>query len=134
VQHDCREAKCTASGKRTVVQERTETQLTEAFLEHQPLARFLINTHSFHNAHLLRSVLPRNLTSPIPFSSNRRAHHDVLAIQLHGTRDLKRQQVADKRKAMDALKKGAGGGGSVKRKRLDISLSDRLGETTLDTT
>jgi hypothetical protein len=66
--------------------------------------------------HLLRSVLPRSLTAPIPYSANRQADHDVLADQLFGAREIKRQVAAEKRKA----KKGPEGEGSSQRIRLDL--------------
>ena len=93
--------------------------LTEAFVEHKPLAQFLINSHSFHNVHLLRSVLPRDLTAPIPYSVNRRADHDVLAVQLHGTQEIKRKKAAEKRKTTTEAKRGPEGEGPSKRTRLD---------------
>ncbi|KAF7308303.1 hypothetical protein HMN09_00678300 [Mycena chlorophos] len=58
VQHDCRAAKCTASGTRTVMQERVESQKTENFIEHRPVKRYILNMHSFHNPHLIRATLP----------------------------------------------------------------------------
>ena len=90
----------------------------EAFIEHKSLPRFLINIQSFHNVHLLRSVLPHNLTAPIAYSANRRADHDMYASQLHGTREIKWEETAEKRKTMEATKKGPEGGPS-KRTRLD---------------
>ncbi|KAF7296426.1 hypothetical protein HMN09_01113000 [Mycena chlorophos] len=52
VQHDCHAAACAATGIRPVMQERVQSDKTERFIEHQPLERFILNTHSFHNAHL----------------------------------------------------------------------------------
>ena len=111
-------------GKWGVVQECSRTGLTEAFIEHKSVARFLINIHSFHNVHLLRSVLPCNLTAPIPYSANRRADHDELAGQLHGTREIKRKETAGKRKATEAAKKGFEGGGPSKRTQLGLLQPD----------
>lgn len=105
VQHDCREAKCKASGRRGVVQEYIQSGLKESFIEHKPLDRFLINTHSFHNAHLIRAVLPRDLTKPIPHSTNRKEDHFNLAKKFHSSREVKRQQMTEKRKATEAAKK-----------------------------
>ena len=85
VQHDCRQAKCTASGKRAVIQERVQTELgeTESVIEHKPLDRFLINTHAFHNAHLIQAILPRDLTIPVAYSADRVAHHFSIFTNLH---------------------------------------------------
>ena len=40
---------------------------TESVIEHKPLDRYLINMHAFHNAHLIRAVLPQDLTIPIAY-------------------------------------------------------------------
>ncbi|KIJ90420.1 hypothetical protein K443DRAFT_686767 [Laccaria amethystina LaAM-08-1] len=65
VQHDCPLAKCTASGKQALMQERVELGLFKTSIEHKPIERFVINTHVFHNAHLLRATLPRSIISPV---------------------------------------------------------------------
>ncbi|KAJ7657132.1 hypothetical protein B0H17DRAFT_1263286 [Mycena rosella] len=82
VQHDCRSAKCDASGVRLRIQERVESDQTEDYIIHKSLDRFLINIHAFQNAHLLRATLPRDLVAPIPLFTDRRAKHDELATQL----------------------------------------------------
>ncbi|KAJ7091739.1 hypothetical protein C8R44DRAFT_647312, partial [Mycena epipterygia] len=58
VQHDCRTAECEATGRRAWMQERVESDLMENFIICKPLERWIINTHAFHNAHLLRQALP----------------------------------------------------------------------------
>ncbi|KAJ7926551.1 hypothetical protein B0H13DRAFT_1862185 [Mycena leptocephala] len=58
VQHDCYSANCEASGVRLRMQECVESDQTEKYIVHKPLDRFIINTHAFHNAHLLRATLP----------------------------------------------------------------------------
>lgn len=93
-QHDCRQAGCIASGTRAVVQERVESQVMETFIEHKPLDSFVINTHAFHNAHLIRSILPRDLTAPIPYAADRRSHHDQIAQKLRVGQDSKRKVTA----------------------------------------
>ncbi|KAF8918451.1 hypothetical protein CPB85DRAFT_1200830, partial [Mucidula mucida] len=75
VQHNCTTAKCTASGVRKRKQERQDSEVTENFIEHQPLDRYFINTHAFHNAHLVRATLPRSLTVPLPIVDDRKAFH-----------------------------------------------------------
>ncbi|KAJ6596558.1 hypothetical protein B0H10DRAFT_1828107, partial [Mycena sp. CBHHK59/15] len=84
-QHDCQSAECTASGQRPRMQERVESDPTDSFIVHQPLERFIINTHAFHNAHLLRQALPRQLTVPIPLFVDRKAKHYELAVTLRQT-------------------------------------------------
>jgi hypothetical protein len=85
------------------MQERTESGKTEAIIEHRPIDSFLINTHAFHNAHLIRAVLPRDLTCPIPYTVDRVAHHRTLALALRVSQDGKRAttalKAAEKRKA-----------------------------------
>ena len=58
VQHDCRLAKCSATGTCPWVQERTDSEAMEQFIVHEPIDHYLINTHSFHNADLLWETLP----------------------------------------------------------------------------
>jgi hypothetical protein len=134
VQHDCRQAKCLASGKRAVVQERVQTELSEpnSFIEHNPLDRFLINTHAFHNAHLVRAVLPRDLTIPIAYSADRIAHHTSVATKLREIQDGKRQNAAEKKKAAAELRKaleieGDEGVTGRKRRRGDVITGENAG-------
>ncbi|KAF8881648.1 hypothetical protein CPB85DRAFT_1378298 [Mucidula mucida] len=82
VQHDCTTAKCTASGVRKRKQERQDSEVTENFIEHQPLDRYFINMHAFYNAHLVQATLPRSLTIPLPIVDDRKAFHSELASQL----------------------------------------------------
>jgi len=83
-----------ASGTWAVVQERVESRVMETFIEHIPLDSFVINTHAFHNAHLIRSILPRDLTAPIPYTADRRSHHDQIAQKLRVGQDSKRKATA----------------------------------------
>ncbi|KAJ6619173.1 hypothetical protein B0H10DRAFT_1946997 [Mycena sp. CBHHK59/15] len=101
VQHDCYTAKCEATGEHSRIQERVESDQTENFIVHNSLDRFIINSHAFHNAHLLRATLPRDLLAPIPLFDDRRAKHDKLAATLRAKRDTKlasRQAVAAQKK------------------------------------
>ncbi|KAF8812911.1 hypothetical protein BYT27DRAFT_7085840, partial [Phlegmacium glaucopus] len=83
-QHDCQQVKCVASGKRAIIQERVQSEVSKpnSFIEHKPLDRSLINTHTFHNAHLIRAALPQDLTIPIAYSEDRVAHHASIATKL----------------------------------------------------
>ncbi|KAJ7583762.1 hypothetical protein C8J56DRAFT_893430 [Mycena floridula] len=98
VQHDCRAAKCIASGMRAVIQERTATSRQEQFIEHQPLQQFIINTTALHNSHLLRRTLPRNLIQPIPLipEDDRLSFHNEQAAILRTSRMNKAQARKDK--------------------------------------
>jgi len=68
----------------------------ETFIEHKPLQCFVINTHAFHNAHLIRAVLPRDLTAPVPYAVDRRSHHDQIAQELRVTQKAKRKAATGK--------------------------------------
>ncbi|KAJ7859863.1 hypothetical protein B0H14DRAFT_2350940 [Mycena olivaceomarginata] len=101
VQHDCGTAQCDTSGVRLRMQERVESDQIENFVVHKPLDRFFINSHAFHNAHLLRATLPRELLAPIPLFTDRQTKHYELAAQLRemqSTRLANRKAAADKRK------------------------------------
>jgi hypothetical protein len=104
-QHDCQKARCSSTGRRIVIQERVESNITEQFIEHKPLDEYLINTHAFHNAHLIREILPHNLTVPIAFRADRHAHHTQIAVDLRNTRDEKRAATA--LKAVERRQKAA---------------------------
>ncbi|KAJ6579420.1 hypothetical protein B0H10DRAFT_1835571 [Mycena sp. CBHHK59/15] len=105
VQHDCYTAKCEATGERPRMQERVESDDTEKFIIHKSLDRFIINSHAFHNAHLLRATLPRDLLAPIPLFENCKEKHDEFAATLRENWAAK----AAKRKAAaaDGKKSGA---------------------------
>ncbi|KAK7035161.1 hypothetical protein R3P38DRAFT_2415321, partial [Favolaschia claudopus] len=60
-------------------QERVDSDKTENFIQHNPVDRFIINSHGFHNAHLLRATLPRSLLAPVPLFDDRQTKHEELA-------------------------------------------------------
>ncbi|KAJ7855645.1 hypothetical protein B0H14DRAFT_3085413 [Mycena olivaceomarginata] len=93
VQHDCGAAQCDTSSVCLRMQEHIESDQIENFVVHKPLDRFFINSHAFHNAHLLRATLPRELLAPIPLFTDRQTKHYELAAQL---REM--QAAADKHK------------------------------------
>ena len=101
VQHDCPLAKCTASGKQPLIQERVESSLFKTYIEHKPIERFVINTHAFHNAHRLRAALQRSLVVPFllyPLEV-RQAKHTEIARILRATQKAKLEaRIAQKKK------------------------------------
>jgi len=126
-QHDCHLAKCIASGKRVLLQERVESGLTETVIEHHAVDRFVINTHAFHNAHLLRATLPRSLVAPIPLYQDRKAKHTEIAGKLRISQESKREtakvRAADKKRAaVEVL------GQDSKQKKLRTDLMDNGGQ------
>ncbi|KAJ6494369.1 hypothetical protein C8R45DRAFT_777599, partial [Mycena sanguinolenta] len=98
VQRDCKSAKCEASGQRLRMQERVESDQIENFIVHLPLDRFFINMHAFHNSHLLRATLPRNLVAPILLFPERQAKHSQLATNLREKVASRKLPAAKKRK------------------------------------
>ncbi len=97
-----------------LMQERTESNNWKACIEHKPLNRYVINTHAFHNAHLLRATLPRSLVAPILLHQDREAKHNENSRGLRSTQEIKR--TAQKARALQ--KKQELGEGSNKRARL----------------
>ncbi|KAF8183515.1 hypothetical protein K438DRAFT_2163867, partial [Mycena galopus ATCC 62051] len=97
-QHDCSSAKCEATAVRALMQERVESDKTEHFIVHAPLDQFIVNINSFHNPHLVRATISRELWAPVPLFENRRAEHDEFSAQLRATRATK----AAKRKEASA--------------------------------
>ncbi|KAF7310234.1 hypothetical protein MIND_00397100 [Mycena indigotica] len=81
-QHDCHAAGCAPTGVRPIMQERVESEKTERFIIHADMDRFIVNTHAFHNAHLIRATLSRALWEPTPLLEDRQAKHTELASQL----------------------------------------------------
>ncbi|KAJ7467555.1 hypothetical protein FB451DRAFT_1340448 [Mycena latifolia] len=117
VQHDCFSAKCDASGVRLRMQERVESDQIENHIVHKSLDRFFINSHAFHNAHLLREALPRELLAPIPLFTDRQAKHHELAAQLRGNiATRKSAAAAKKRKRSEEDEEGLEGRPKKKKK------------------
>ena len=134
VQHDCPLAKCTASGKQPVMQERIESGLSKSCVEHLPIDRFIINTHAFHNAHLLRAVIPRPLTIPIPIHQfeNRKLKHIEIAQSLQAMQEVKQAAAKAKGKQKQNEKITQTQSGSNKRTRLEMNAAE-LEETAMET-
>ncbi|KZV95756.1 hypothetical protein EXIGLDRAFT_671890 [Exidia glandulosa HHB12029] len=84
-QHDCESGRCNASMVETEIsQERHMITKKLLTLSHTDDGRFIINTHALHNAHLLRRVLPRELTIPRHYHDDRAALHAQIARLLRG--------------------------------------------------
>ncbi|KAJ3858547.1 hypothetical protein EV359DRAFT_52091 [Lentinula novae-zelandiae] len=92
VQHDCRSMLCSATGMRAVIQERKTTERTMQYIEHTDDKQFVINMHALHNANSIRTLLPRNLTKPIPLHSDREKWHHDIATSLRTTQTEKRKK------------------------------------------
>lgn len=81
-------------------------QETEVFLRtivHKEDTQFIINTHSLHNATLLRKFLPRYLTVPRPLYADRKKRHTELGKELAAAEASRRAETA--RKTAETKKK-----------------------------
>ncbi|KAH8978822.1 hypothetical protein EDB86DRAFT_2750263, partial [Lactarius hatsudake] len=61
VQHDCYSCKCVNIRYDAVRQEHEKTGKTQALVDHDPRARFIVNIHSLHNYKLISAVIPHEL-------------------------------------------------------------------------
>ncbi|KAJ7803462.1 hypothetical protein B0H14DRAFT_3091985 [Mycena olivaceomarginata] len=104
VQHDCVHSKCKPDMVR-VRQERTLTDRTELQITHTEEQRFILNMHALHNGHLIRDILPRSLTAPVPYLQDRVVSHRRFAEQLRKTGPVKRAETRAKTQATRAKNK-----------------------------
>ena len=106
------------------MQEHVESGQINAYIEHQAIERFVINTHTFHNAHLMRACLPRSLVAPIVLHADRQAKHLEIAKDLRSAQELKRtmSKVRAAKKKNDGIPISAEqmGKGPNKRQRLEM--------------
>ena len=86
-------------------QERQATTRTEKIIKHADDDHFVVNMYALHNATRLWNALPSSLKDPRPLYTDRRAHHDALAVELHMTQTEKRAQAQASRKATNDAKK-----------------------------
>jgi hypothetical protein len=98
------------------MQERQESDTVVHSVVHEDDDRFVINTHGFHNAGLLRKYLPIVLTTPRPLYADRRERHDELSKNLAAQQKEKRAATQAKtaatrqKKKTEAERSGAGKG------------------------
>ncbi|KAJ7083339.1 hypothetical protein B0H15DRAFT_785013 [Mycena belliarum] len=102
--HDCVACEC-ATETVPVFQERILTSRTEMITKHSAEQRFILNLHALHNAHLIRGVLPRSLTAPIPYLQDRIASHSRFAAQLRLSGPAKRAETRAKTQATRTVNK-----------------------------
>jgi len=91
--------RCSPTGKRPRAQELIESrEATEGFIEHCDVPRWIVNTHSLHNGHLLRHCLPKDLVTPVPVinPANRKDEHRKIATAHRPKQDAKRAETAQK--------------------------------------
>ena len=102
------------------MQERIESsEATESFIEHRDASRWIINTHSLHNGHLLRRCLHPDLTVPIPVidPAKREEEHRKIATAYQPKQNTKRTEAAKKRAAKRPKTEAAGGDNKILGKR-----------------
>lgn len=97
VQHDCFTSQCSTFAHRAEKQEREDAGKTLRYLQHNNTEYFVLNTHGFHNVHLLRQVLPATLIKPQPWAANREVLHRSLS-EKFATQTKQRDSEAQKRR------------------------------------
>lgn len=107
-QHDCEGGGCSheiseISGTRGG----QPTAKTKRKMLHTTHDKYFINLHALHNAWRLREVLPRNLTEPVPYASNREEFHREMARKLQKANPKKRARAKEKAKDTRERKKRA---------------------------
>ena len=136
-QHDCVTAKCTDSHHTPRRQEWLELEVTEPAIEHKPVDEYVINTHSLHNAHLLRKAIPRALISPIPLisPSQRQSEHvrAVAAWRLNPKSHTAQEEVRqEKKRAAERAKQEKAKNGRGKKRSADVAFKDEGGTKSQD--
>ncbi|KAJ6576116.1 hypothetical protein DFH09DRAFT_1078464 [Mycena vulgaris] len=104
VQHDCVACDCRPE-KVHVRQEHIVTDRTELQIAHTAEQRFIVNMHGLHSAHLIREVLPRTLTAPVPYLQDHSASHQRFAATLRETGPARRAEIRAKTQATRAKNK-----------------------------
>ena len=103
-QHDCEGGECGYAINDTDGQAAAKV---ERKVIHSAHDKFFINLHALHNAWRLREVLPRNLTVPVPYVTNREEFHHKMARKLQNTNPQKRAKAKEKAKDTREQKKRA---------------------------
>ncbi len=107
-QHDCVFSQCEIGDSDIYIrQERLETDVRQKHLAHSNDARYLLNMHALHNAHLIRDTLPRTLVAPIPYKppTIRAQFHRDMAASLQVSGPEKRANTQAKAKETRERKK-----------------------------
>ena len=109
------------------MQERIKSsEVTESFIEHSDISRWIINTHSLHNGHLLRRCLPQNLISPTPIidPAKRKEEHRKIAAAHRPNQNAKRAEMAQKRAAKRPKMEAAGENKVLGKRKADFDRGD----------
>jgi hypothetical protein len=109
-----------------ILQERIVTDRTEQKVKHSLDSRFVLNMHALHNAHSIWEVLPRSLSSPVPYLQDRLASHTRFAEQLRITGPAKRTATRAKTqetRTQNKLKKATMASAQVKQHAENVAQS-----------
>ena len=68
-------------------------------VKHSDFNHYIINLHTHHNTWRLQKVLLRQLTAPVPYTSNHRKLHEDAACELPKKNTGKQEAAATKTKA-----------------------------------
>ena len=124
---------CSDTGRIQRRQERILTDIEDPCIEHADQASYLINTHALHNAALIRKLLPRHLTAPIPHihPDAREAAHHRMAASLRQAQEARRSKEAAARKERRETamsKKGTQGSRTVPAGGSNVEAEARRGD------
>jgi len=106
-QHDCEDGNCSYTVNSTSTHNDQATAKVEKKMIHSNHDKFFINLHALHNAWRIREVLPRNLTEPVSYITNREEFHREMARKLQKTNPQKRAKAKEKAKDTRERKKRA---------------------------
>ena len=120
MQHDCRTCNCQPGVARAIRQERVDTTQTVLDIQHTDDECYVINLHAFHNAALVRKVLPSELARPRPQTENRASwlqeKGEAAQVLLAKSREEANKKRAATRAKNIASKQGQAGKGKGKKK------------------
>lgn len=97
-QHDCKGGECNLI-ETCALQDKERTSRMKLAVKHSDGGCYVVNLHAHHNAWRLRKVLPRNLTAPVPYTSECQKLHAEAAGELQKKNPAKRAETAAKAKA-----------------------------------
>jgi len=106
-QHDCEGGECSYTVNSTGTHDGQATAKVGKTVIHSTHNKYFINLHALHNAWRIREVLPRNLTEPVPYITNREEFHHEMARKLQKTNPEKRAKAKEKAKDTRERKKRA---------------------------
>jgi hypothetical protein len=132
VQHDCFASGCDTSRRIAQLQERQESGQFSEVVCHRDNPVFIINTHAFHNAILLRKFIPRHLTEPHHIYPTRHQRHQDLAKELVAERKKKKEATKAKAQATRARKAAEKAEAAARAEALSLAQQEHILDHNLD--